>query len=671
MGSGIYSIGVSALNNAQLGLATTGHNIANANTDGYNRQRIVQSTNIPTLTGSGYLGTGAYVSTIERIYSGFLARQVTTAQTTLSALDAYAAAIGELNTLLSDRNAGLESALEGFFAGVNQVAANPTSLTTRQTMVSGAQSLVARFQTLNDQLNEQYKNVNSQIQGYVGTINSFGQQIAKINKQIVDAEAISGQPPNDLYDQRDQMIAELNKLIGTQTSINTNGSVNVFFGNGQPLVVGVAATTLVAMPASGDPTRLTVGIVNVGGTQELPESLLTGGALSGVLQYRSETLDAASNSLGRIAVSMAITFNAQHALGQDLLGRIDGDTGFVADFFNLGTPHVVANSNNPPGAATVTASFLPPSYNGEDSTFYTNLTTSDYRLDYDGTTLTLTRLSDKVSWSGATIAALNTAIDASPQGSQGFSIAAGGAMLAGSSYLIQPTRNVASTIAVNPTIAADVRQIAVATPIIASAGTANTGTATISPGSVMTGYTPPAAGAPVTLAYANGDLTGFSSYPVTVTVNGVDTTYAAGPVPYTNGATYSFAGMNFTISGTPRNGDTFEIARNSNGVSDNRNALLLAKMQTGKTMAGHTATFSTAYSQLVSDAGNKGAEIQTVQTAQQTVLDSAVSARNSISGVNLDEEAVNLIQYQQSYQAAARMLEIASRLFDSILAIGA
>ncbi len=665
MGSGIYGIGVSALQNSQLGLATTGHNIANANTEGYNRQRIIQASNIATLTGSGYVGSGAHVVTIERIYSSFLAKQVSTAQTSVSSLEVYSSSLGELNNLLSSSDSGIETALEDFFAGINQVTSDPASLTTRQTMVSSAQVLAARFQGLDAQIDGQYQSVDSQLKSYVGSINTFARQIATLNKQIINAEAINGQPPNDLYDQRDLLISDLNKLVGVQTTTNTNGSVNVFFGHGQPLVVGGTASSLAAVPSSADPSRLAVGIVNAAGTQELPESVLSGGALTGILQYRAESLDKAANALGQIAASVALTLNAQHALGQNLLGQISGDSGFVADFFKLGTPRVVANTNNPTGAATVTAAFSAPTYN--DGQFSTNLTASDYRLNYDGSTMQLTRLSDNVSWSASSVAALNTSI-----AGEGFSLSASGSFVAGSSYLIQPTRDAAQNISVNELVSADVRQIAVAAPVLASAGTSNVGTASISSGSVAPGYTAPTTGSPVTLTYnsSSGGFTGFSSYPVTVNVDGVETSYASGTVPYTSGATISFAGMSFTVTGSPSDGDTFTVARNVNGVSDNRNALLMAQMQTGKTMAGGTASFSTVYAQMVSDAGNQGSEAETVLAARKTMLKQAETARNSVSGVNLDEEAVHLIEYQQAYQASARMLQIASQLFDSILAIG-
>jgi flagellar hook-associated protein 1 FlgK len=663
MSSGIFGIGISALQTAQLGLATTGHNISNANTEGYNRQRIIQAANLTTASGAGYVGTGVHVSTIDRIYDSFLAKQVANAQTSVSALEAYSSVLGELNMLLADKDAGLGAAMEGFFAGINQVAANPSSLVTRQTMVSNAQSLVSRFRILNGQLEEQYQNTNSQIQSHVDAINSYGQQIAKVNRQIMDAEAIARQPPNDLYDQRDQLVAELNKHVGVQTSLNSNGTMNVFLGNGQQLVVNTTATTLVAIASSGDPSRLTVGTVTIGGTLELPESLISGGALSGVLQYRAESLDAAANSLGRIAASMALVFNAQHALGQDLLGKIHGEAGFVDDFFKLGAPSVVANTNNPAGASTVTASYLPAS-RSNDGTFFTNLTNSDYRLHYDGTGYTLTRLSDNATWNDTSIANLNAAI-----GDQGFQLAESGTAIAGSTYLIQPTRNAARDISVNPVIAADVRQIAVATPVLAQTPLSNTGTATISAGSVAPGYT--LSNIPVTLSYNSGNMTGFPpGSDVTRTVDGTDIVYPAGTsVDYSNGATYTFDGISVTISGSPQDGDTFGITRNSNGVSDNRNALLMSQLQTGKTMASNSASFSTVYSQLISTAGNKGGEINTVLAAQQTVLNEAQEARDSLSGVNVDEEAVNLIRYQQSYQAAAKMLQIGSELFASILAI--
>ena len=669
--SSIFGIGVSALQNAQYGLMTTGHNITNVNTDGYNRQRVIMGTNIAVLTGAGYVGQGAYVSTIERMYSSFLGAQVNQAQTTASSLEAFSTQLGQINNMLADPNSGLSPAMLDFFKGVQQVAADPSAVAGRQAMLSAAQALVARYQGLEARFTELYEGVNSQLQGYVGSINSYAQQIAKLNEQIINAQAATNQPPNDLYDQRDQLVSELNKLIGVNTTMNSDGSYNVYIGNGQQLVTRTQVSNLVAVPSTKDPSRMTIGLSTATGSQEMPESLISGGSVSGLLAFRSQFLDRATNELGRVAASMALTFNAQHALGQDLLGNIAGDPTFVGSFFTISGPKVIGNALNPASAASVSASFTSPLPN--NGNFYTDLTNSDYQLGYDGTNYTLTRMSDNVSWSAASVPALNAAVASSAQGPQGFQVSvSGGAPAAGSSYLIQPTRELGRNIAINPVIAADVRQITAAAPVRAQTGNANTGNATISPGSVSTGYAAPAAGSPVTLSFSLGNLSGFPpATPVSVTNNGVTTNYPApvASIPYTNGATVAFSGISVQISGTPKDGDSFTVARNSNGVSDNRNALLLGKLQTQNTMAGGKSTFQGVYSQLVSEAGNKGREIQVTRDAQKALLQQAKTASDSLSGVNLDEEAANLLRYQQAYQAGAKMIDIGSKLLDTILAI--
>ena len=687
MGSGIFSIGVSALQVAQLNLSTTSHNIANASTEGYTRQRAIQASNIAVLTGSGYVGSGAHVSTIDRVYSATIANQVNSAQTKVSSLDAYSTEISSLDSLLSDSNTGVSSALTSFFSSVSSVASDPTSLTTRQTFLSAARTLASRFQSTSEQINQQYQTINSEIGGYVSEINSYSKQIATLNQKIIDASAATGQQPNDLLDQRDQIVSSLNQLVGVKTTTNSNGSYNVYFGNGQPLVTSSTASTLTATASSEDPSRIAVGVLTSTGAVELPESVISGGSLGGVLSYRSQTLDSAATQLGNIATSVALTVNAQQALGQDLLGNVSGDAGFASTLFSISAPKVVSNSNNPTGAATISASFTTPSYSS-GGTFYTNLSNSNYRLQYDGTNLKMTRLSDGTSWSvdwttsGATtsadlVTALNTKVTASTAGSQGFSVNVSGTLTAGSSYLLEPTGGVADSMAVNSTVAADVRLIAAAAPVNTTASSSNSGSAAITSGSVVSGYD--RSNLPVTLKYDKTtgklnllDSTGATiSLPVTITKNGVSTgPTTTSSITYDSGTTISFKGISFKISGTPSDGDQYTVAKNTGGVSDSRNITLIGNLQTGKTMSGNSASFATVYSQLVSDVGNKASETDTLLTAQKTVLSDAQSSRDSTSGVNLDEEAADLIKYQQSYQAAAKVLQIASTLFNSILSIG-
>lgn len=674
MATGIIGTGISGIQAAQLGLLTAEHNITNAHTAGFNRQRTIQASNTAMSTGSGYVGQGVHVSTIERMYDSFLSGQVNSAQTTSSELGAYYTQITQIDNMLADPNAGVSPALQEFFTGIQKVTANPSQLPARQAMVSSAQALVARYQGLETRISQMYEGVNSQLTTTVGTINSYSQQIANLNQTIVVARSSNNQPPNDLLDQRDQLVLELNKLVKVTTTTNTDGTFNVYFGNGQQLVTGSQVTTMTSLPSVADPSRFAVGLKSIGGTQELPESLITGGSLGGLLNFRSGSLDRIANDLGRNAASLALTFNAQNALGQDLLGNIAGDVSFVGKFFNEPTPKVVASNLNPPGSPTVSATYAAPSFNGN---FYTNLTNSDYRLDYDGANLTLTRLTDNKQWSTPTAAgvastgALNAVLVADPQGFN-LSAATFGATDIGASYIVQPTRDAARNVSVNAAVASDPRLVAAAAPIRTQAATTNTGGAAISAGSVATGYVAPLAGSPVTMTYSSG--TGkFSIVPavaVSVTTGGATTNFAAGvPVTYTSGATISFSGLSIEISGTPNNGDVFTVSRNSAAVSDGRNALTLGQLQTQNTMLGKTASFQSAYAQMVSDVGNKTREIAVKGQSQAALLKQSTDARDSLSGVNLDEEAANLMRYQQAYQASAKMMDIGNKLFDSLLSI--
>lgn len=639
MGSSVFNIGVSGLAAAQAGLLTTGHNISNASTPGFNRQQIVQSTNTPQFTGAGYFGQGTNVQTVQRIYNQFLASQTLSAQTRLSELNAYADQIRQVDGLLADPSAGLSTALNDFFRGVHEVAANPASIPARQSMLSMAQALVGRFQSVDGRLNEIRDGVDTQLASTVADINSYTTQIAALNQRIILAQAAGpGQPANDLLDQRDQLIAQLNQQVRVTTLTESDGSLSVFVGNGQAVVVGAQSYGLATMQSGEDASRMTVGITLAsGGTAALPEAMLTGGTLGGLLAFRRESLDTAQNALGRIALGLAETFNAQHRLGQDLTGALGGN------FFTAPAPQVIT-PNNPPNGGTAAIGVAVASA--------ANLTTSDYRLTANGGgNYTLVRLSDSTTVFSAT---------ALPQTVDGLTISlASGAANAGDSFLIQPTRAAAHDIAVALT---DARSIAAAAPIRTAASNGNSGTGAISAGSVNA---PP----PVNANLTQTVTITFNNPPTTFDVVGTGTGNPAG-VAYTAGGSISYNGWTVEIGGTPAAGDVFTISANSAGVSDNRNALLLAGLQTGKTLAGGTASYQSAYAQIVSDVGNKTREIQVTATAQESVVKQAEDAQQSLSGVNLDEEAANLLRYQQAYQASGKMIEIADKLFNTLLELG-
>jgi len=639
MGTSIYNIGVSGINAAQVGLATTGHNISNATTPGFNRQQAIQSTNTPQFTGAGFIGQGTNVATIKRVYNEYLANQVQSTQTRLSEVDTYYSEIKQIDNMLANQSAGLSSALNEFFTGTNQVASNPASVSARQVMLSSSQALVGRFQSIDNRLNEIRNGINTQITSTVSGINSYATQIAEMNQRIVVAQASgSNQAPNDLLDQRDQLISDLNKLVRVSTVSQTDGTLNVFVGNGQPLVVNIQSFVFGAMPSPTDSTRLTVGMILPGGPlAAIPEAQLNGGTLGGLLSFRSNSLDTTQNAIGRVALGFATTFNDQHRLGQDLNGLAG------ANFFTAPVPRVI-NANNPANAGTATI--------GAAVANVANITTSDYTLTANGGgNFTLTRLSDNTNLFTATTL---------PQTVDGLTISlTAGAAVAGDTFLIQPTRNAANTIAVALT---DPRGIAAAAPIRTAASLANTSTAKISAGTVN----PPA---PQNVNLTQAVNITFNNPPTTFNVTGTGTGNPIN-VAYTAGSNITYNGWTMQISGTPAAGDVFNVSANASGVADNRNALLLSGLNSVSTLVGGTTTYQGAYAQVVSDVGNKTREMEVMSAAQTNMLKQAQDAQQSLSGVNLDEEAANLLRYQQAYQASGKMIEIASKLFDTLLGLG-
>lgn len=678
MASGLISIAMTGINAAQTGLLTTSNNIANLGTEGYTRQRVVQASNSTLMTGAGGIGQGTHVVTVERLYSQALTKQVLNAQTSVSALDTYYAQISQIDNMLADKDAGLTPMVQEFFDAIQAVATNPSSTSARQSMVSAAETMVDGFQTMYSRLAELEDGVNSQVTSVVNSINTYTKQIADINQRIISASALNGQPANDLLDKRDQLVSELNELVKVSVSTSDDGGYNIFVGSGQQLVIGGRVTEMAAVASAADSSRIVVGLVGASGNvQELPESLISGGKLGGLLSFRSEALDAAFNQLGLMTSSVALTFNAQNALGQDMLGNTASDTAFVSDFFSVSEPTVIGKAGNAVGSPVVSATFDAASYNGTN--FYTNLTASDYQLSYDGTNLALKRLSDNTTWSGASLAAINSALATDPQG---FTLSAtAGSFTAGDSYLIQPSRDAARQFSVDSGVAADPRLVAAGTPARASAALTNTGSATA--GSVSVGPNYSINGLPLSLSYNGTGLTGFPVGSVTVKVGGTSTSYpitaTTDTVPYASGATVTInatntatspAGISLVFSGVPVSGDTFTVAANTSGVEDSGNILRLGNLQTQNTMLGGTSTYQDDYAAFVNDIGNKTAGAEISSEAQTTLLTQAIAARESVSGVNRDEEAAKLIEYQQAYQAAAKVLEIASNLFDTLLSIG-
>lgn len=648
----LLSIGKSGLLAAQVGLATTGNNITNAGVTGYSRQVAIQVDTPTQDKGFGFVGTGTEVAAVRRYYDNFLATQLRNAESSQASLDVYNKQISQIDNLLADPTAGLSPALQDFFNGVQDATSNPASAASRQAMLSSAESLAARFQGMSARLSEIASGVNGQIVSNVGEINSFARQIAELNNTIAGLTT-DGKAPNDLLDHRDALLTELNKLVKTTVTPGDNNTLTVQMGTGQPLVLGNRSFALGTSTSPTDVSRVTVGyLADNGGFSPLPDRVLTGGQLGGLLEFRNGAMDRAQNSLGQVAAAIAVTFNAQHQLGQDQNGAPG------SAFFGPINAYVGTNSNNlPTSTANVTAVV-------KDAAA---LTASDYSVDYDGTNFSVKRLSD------GKVTQINPFPQTEPQVIDGVAYSITGAPAANDNFLVRPTYNAASDFDV---VIDDRTKIALAAPISTAAPTTNAGNAKITAGTVDANYLTPgnALTAPVTLTFdkATNTLSGFpAGQDVTVTVNGVSTPYAAGtPVPYTEGASISFGGVSVAISGTPANLDKFTIGPNISGVGDSRNGALLAALQTKNTMDNGNANFQTTYAQMVNYVGNKAREAQIGGAAADAAVAQATNAQQSVSGVNLDEEAANLLRYQQAYQASGKVMQVASQLFDTLLSLG-
>lgn len=654
--SSLLSIGKSGLLAAQTGLATTGHNITNANVTGYNRQVVVQGTTPPLQTGDGFIGTGTEVAQIKRVYDDFLNRQLLGAQTNQASLETYSNQVSQIDNLLADTTVGLSPALQDFFKGVQTANSNPQSTAARQAMLSSAQSLASRFNGIAGRLKEMQAGVNSGVTASVNEINSFARRIADLNNTIAGLSVDPSALPNDLMDQRDALIAELNKQVGVTVRPAENNMLNISFGTGQPLVIGNRSQELATANSPFDPERIVVGYQTQGGTfSPLPDSVITGGQLGGLIDFRNSGLDVANANLGKVAAGLADAFNDQHKLGVDLNGQVGGN------FFKDIHAYVGYDTRNSPSSTVkVDATIVDASA----------LTTSDYDINYNGTNFIVTRASD-----GATTT-ISPYPQAQPQIIDGVAFSITGAAGGPDHFQVRPTYNAAQDFGVELT---DKNKIALAAPISTSVPTTNTGSGKISAGSVNANYLLPGnqLAAPMTLTFqaatagppaTPAQLTGFTK-PVDVTVNGVTTTYAAGtPVPYTDGATMVTQGIEFSITGNPANNDKFNVSPGS-GVGDARNGVLLAGLQNKNILDGGHATFQAGYAQMVNFVGNKTREIQIASTAADTTVQQAQAARDSVSGVNLDEEASNLLRYQQAYQAAGKIMQVANTLFDTLLSL--
>lgn len=630
----LLNTSISGLLAFQRALDTTSHNITNANTVGYSRQLPEFMTRQAQQSGNGWVGNGVDVTTIKRAYDDFLAGQSRSASSSFNHANTYATQAGRLNNLFGHSTTGLSASLQNFVNAMQSVADTPTSIPARQTLLSQAQTLVDRLKGYDDSLRSFDAQVNATLSTEADTITSIARSLAQLNQQITSGYAQMGQPPNDLLDQRDRLINELSTHINVSVVPQADNSLSVFIGNGQPLVVGQTAATVISTPDAYDPTRNMIAVRSAHGEIDITNSL-TGGTLGGVLDFRTQMLDPARNTLGRMSIAIAEVVNEQHALGVDLNGQAGQDV------FTVGGVGVRAHAgNNGNSAAAVTR------IEGQAGA----LTTSDYLLTYSAGSWTLRRQD-----TGAVVPMTGSGAPGDPFIAHGLSIEVSGTPQPGDRLLIQPTAGAVSSmrVAIN-----DPTEIAAASPIVTGATAGNRGSGVISAGDVTSRASLPLA-TPVTVTFIDATQYQISGDPTIYTYDP-----AQGAVIPADPAS---AGWSATISGNPAAGDTFTIGNNVNGTGDNRNALKLAGVMNQPVLNGGTTSLNAGAGQFISEIGVKTNQAQVTAEAQKVVADEAEAALQSVAGVNLDEEAANLIRYQQAYMAIAQMIRVADTIFQSVL----
>ncbi|WP_426235097.1 flagellar hook-associated protein FlgK [Pseudomonas sp. TWP3-2] len=676
----LLNIGMSGLSASQSSLATTGNNIANVDTAGYSRQQTVQGTKSSQQYGSVFIGTGTTLADVRRVYNSYLETQLHTATSLNSEAAAYGAQAIGLDASLSDSNTGLTGVLQKFFTSMQAVSTSATDDTSRQSVLTGAQALTGRFNALSKQLTDQNTAINGNLSDMASQVNKLATSIANLNQKIGEISTSGGQP-NDLLDTRNEAVRQLSELVSAQV-VERGTSFDVYVGTGQPLVVGNTTNTLSAVPSKGDPTRMGIQMDRGSSTIDIT-SVISGGEIGGLLTYRNEVLDPALNELGRVALVVADQVNSQQAQG------IDKNGDFGAAIFNninsaaLISQRSIAKDSNSAGSGNLDVTIKDTG----------KLTTSDYQITFTSATDYSVKRSD-----GTDMGAFSTTTTPPPV-IDGFTLALnGGALSAGDSFKVTPTRNAAASI---QTVLTDAKKIAAAGPLTGVASANNSGSYTQPTlSSTIDIYNPVAQAdmqaalkysTPVRLEFgtaANGsqpyklvDAKGFSMGTGTIVPGQANTLNlkvgivdaSGNPVMDTTvipNVQKTFT-VQTTVSATPKAGETFTMNLTGAASSDNRNAQSLVALQTKQTVDTGTASkgisLTDAYNKLVTNVGTKAAQSKSDNTATSAILTQAKGARDSLSGVNLDEETGNLVKYQQYYTASSQIIKAAQETFATLI----
>lgn len=622
-GAGISGVASSALQAAYAQLQTTGHNIANVNTPGYTRQHVALQTAGGNYTGAGFIGRGVVVADVQRRSDQFLTDEVAISTAMNAADKARASELDRIQTLFADSELGIGAAYDDWQSSLADFVNEPANSSVRQAVLSRADTLVQRIHTLDSQLSSIHSTQNERLIESARNVSSQLDQLARLNQQI-GRLAGSSSRPNDLYDQRDYLVQKINESMRVTSYVNMDGTATVLTTAGNVLIAGPEVAKVAVRGDPENPNRLQVVVRTQGNTIAMDAVTLGGGQLAGLLRARDEDLAAVRNSLGQLAAGLATAYNEQQSLGVDQ----NGNPG--AALFSLGTPKYFGADTNS-GTATLSLAIA----DGQQ------LQASDYSLLFDGTQYRLTRLSDgqqqTFASTPATVDGFSVAISGTPAAGDQFSLSV-------ASEVVQGFRRVLNSGS----------GLAGAAGVTAQAGGTNAGDGRVQ--SFVINSNNANQNAPVSISFTSSttfDVTG------TGTGNPTGLTYAPGQ-------TLSYNGWSLQLSGAPRAGDQFSVSPTTSTATDNRNVRAMLDLGNRGIVAGRTV--NGAYASLVAEVGIRAQSADLTRTQSRALLENANAARAEAMGVNLDEEAAALLQYQQAYQAAAKLLATTQSLFESLLA---
>jgi flagellar hook-associated protein 1 FlgK len=618
----LMRIGSSAMGAAYAQLQTTGQNIANVNTPGYvRREAMLQEAG--NMDASGWIGRGVDVVNVRRVYDAFLVRESAATRSSAAQDTTRADALQRLENVFSDPQSGLGAAFDDFVAAFADVTARPSDPAARSAVLTRAEGFASRAQSIDTRLLELRQSAQGRMQNEVMTANGVLKALAGLNAKIADARGGSGEP-NSLLDQRDKLLQDLNGSLRANATFGQDGTITVTSARGEPLVVGDSASSLQLVNDPLDATKQSVTVVRSNGVSLAMDSSELGGALSGLMKFANEDVDSARAQVGRLYAAVAGAFNTRQGRGLDATGNVG------QPMFAIGTPTVTGAAANA-GSAAFSAAIADPSA----------LKPSDYEIAFAGGQYTVTRLSDGVAQTYASM----------PQTLDGLALSLGsGTPSAGDRFLVRAASGYASGA---KALLSGAQRVATAMPVVAEAGPANTGDLKASAIDVSS------IGA-ITSATVTITFTGAGTF----SVSGAGTGNPTG-LAYSPGMMLSYNGWSVTLDGTPAAGDTMKISATPNPAADNRNARAMQALGDATFVDGGKAI--DRYAELIGDLGGRAQTARAAGDMSQRLYDDAERARSEMSGVNLDEEAARLLQYQQAYQAAAKVIATANEMFRSLL----